>query len=895
MKIEHNSINRILAILVFLFTFSTYAFLMSPSVSFWDCGEYVAAGSNLSIPHPPGNPLYIMIARLATVFLGFIKDPAYRINLVTACTGALSVMFAYLTIVRVFIGFIGSLDTTWKKISVYCGAVMGALFAAFGSTMLFSSVEAEVNTPLMLPIMLCTWLALFWAQSKDHKRDRFLLLISYIAFLGIGIHMYSMIVLLPIFLFVVFIDREKLFDWRLWGTSIAMGLVMYSVSLFLWTGGITIAITAIMSLLEGKYQHKWRLCLGIAAVAMLGFSVHLYVPIRASLDPMINENHPSTFKTFVDYLDRKQYGSESMVTRMLWRRGTWAHQFGIEGHMGFGGFLLTQFFHFSPHDTDTSLFSRGIAAGYGKLFVYFIPITIMILGWFYLYRKSKSAALLLCILTLIMTIGMVLYMNFADGTRPELRDYQGWVQAGKQGPMPTVYREVRIRDYFWVPGFFYYGMWIGIAAGGALLALYSSRKKILRTGFAPVMTLLVIVSPALPMSQNMHGQNRRLDFIPFDYAFNMLNSVDPNGILVTNGDNDTFPLWALQEAFGIRRDVRIVNLSLLNTDWYIKQLKNLEPKVPIALADKDIEKLDAQLNPFTSASPYHLDAAKIDVELPGRDKLQVLKVQDKMLVHIIDCNAWRKPVFFANTVSDDNFMGFGPYLSMEGMVFRVNKKPVSPDSQYNAARSEYLIDHVYKLRGLDSWRAKNDETTQNMVTNYSGLFLQLGIYKTNMIQQLKKEITDLSALKSDSIAETLKSKTTQLETVVKEAQSRFEQCIKQIPWDTRGYMLYEKMLKTTGMDTSPVYDLLVKAINKDPKNVDLLKLQAQTLIDKGNRKDATGVIKELAALDVHPEYAYYTLGQIYQTDKDKVGLQWVVSQIKKINPKDPYLNSFKIN
>jgi predicted Zn-dependent protease len=199
------------------------------------------------------------------------------------------------------------------------------------------------------------------------------------------------------------------------------------------------------------------------------------------------------------------------------------------------------------------------------------------------------------------------------------------------------------------------------------------------------------------------------------------------------------------------------------------------------------------------------------------------------------------------------------------------------------------------LRGFDSWRAKNDETTQNMVSNYSGLFLQLGIYKTTMIQQLKKEITDLSALKSDSVSETLKSKTAELETVVKETTFRFEQCLKLIPWDTRGYMLYEKMLKAASMDTSPVYELLVKAINKDPENVDLLKLQAQTLIDKGNRDDATGVIKKLAALDVHPEYAYYTLGQIYQAEKDKAGLQWVISQIKKINPKDPYINSFKIN
>ncbi|HEX2957946.1 MAG TPA: DUF2723 domain-containing protein [Chitinispirillaceae bacterium] len=890
MIIDHTRINKVLAVIVFLISFSAYAVLMSPSVSFWDCGEYVAAGASLGVPHPPGNPLYILIARIATSLLFFIKDPAFRINLITPLTGALSVMLAYLTIVRVFIGFAGTPDSLIKRISIYSGAFMGALFAAFGNTMLFSSIEAEVNTPLMLPIMLCTWLALVWAQSKDPKRDRFLLLISYIAFLGIGIHMYSMIVLFPVFLFVIIIDREKLYDWRLWITSVSMGLVMFSVSYFLWTGAITIAITGMMSLLNGKNQHKWRLSFGIAAIAMLGFSVHLFVPIRASLNPSINENNPSTTKAFVDYLDRKQYGSESMITRMFWRRGSWDHQFGIEGHMGFGGFLITQFFHFSHHDTDTSLFSRGAAAGWGKLAVYLLPVAIMLFGWFYLFRKSRNTAILLCSLTLVMTVGMVLYMNFADGTRAELRDYQAWAEAGKQGPMPTVYREVRIRDYFWVPGFFYYGMWLGITAGCGLLALYSNRKKFTRTVIAPALSLLTIASPVLPLSQNLLANNRRNDFIPFDYAYNMLNSVDHDGILVTNGDNDTFPLWALQEAFGIRKDVRIVNLSLLNTDWYIKQLKKFEPKVAISLSDKDIETLNYSLNPFTTSTPYHMPSADIDVNLPGRDRMQIMKVQDKMLIHIIDNNAWRKPIFFANTVSDDNFMGMDPYLSMEGMVYRVYKQPVSRELQYNEARTEYLIDSVYNMRGFDTWRARNDETSRNMISNYSALFLQLAMNKTGTVEQLKSEIAALTSANPDSNSALIKAKTAELETAFGEANKRFEQCIKLIPWDNRAYMLLSRAYKAAGKDDSVVYEKLAESIKNDPDNIDLMKLQAQNFLEKRNHKDAVSVLKKLAAIDVQPEYAYYALGQIYQQEQDKSGIEWVVSRLKQINPKDPFIN-----
>ncbi|NLE00311.1 MAG: DUF2723 domain-containing protein [Fibrobacter sp.] len=896
MKIEHGRINRILAALVFLISFSTYVFLMAPSVSFWDCGEYIAAGSTLSVPHPPGNPLYMMIARLATFLLaGFIKDPAFRINLVTALTGALSVMLAYLTIVRVFIGFMGIPVNAWKKLSVYTGAFMGALFAAFGNTMLFSSVEAEVNTPLMLPIMLCTWLALVWAQSKNSKRDRYLLLISYISFLGIGIHMYSMIVLVPIFLFVILVDKEKLCDWRLWATSIAMGLVMFSVSLFLWTGTVTIAVTAVMSLFKGKNQKKWRLSLGIALVAMLGFSVHLYIPVRSSTNPMIDENHPATFKAFVDYLDRKQYGSESMITRMFWRRGSWAHQFGIESHMGFGGFFITQFFRFSLHDTDTSLFSRGMAAGLGKLFVYLIPVALMLYGWFYLYRKSKNTAILLCTLTIIMTIGMVFYMNFADGTRPELRDYQGWIRSGKQGPIPVVHREVRVRDYFWIPGFFYYGMWLGLATGCGLLALYSNRRKMIRSTVAPFVTMMAIVSPALPMTQNLGVNYRHNDYIPFDFAYNMLMSVDPDGILVTHGDNDTFPLWALQEAFGIRKDVRIVNLSLLNTEWYIKQLKNLEPKVPISLSDSEIDSLNHELNPFGTPAGYHLPNANIDINFPDKNKLQILRIQDKMLVHIVDENAWRKPVFFANTVSGNNFMGLGPYMSMEGLVYRVCKAPVTAELQYNAARTEYLIDNVYQLRGLDTWRALNDETTRNMVGNYSALLLQLAMNKTNMIHKLKKEIDSLKVLKSDSLPTQVKEKTEEFDFVVKEAQARLEQNMKMIPWDGRTYMFLKNLLNVAGKDDFPAFDKIAAAVKNNPRDIELLKAQAQMYLEKGNRKDAVPVLRKLADLDLKPDYAYYTLGKIYKMDKNREGVDWVISRIKRINPKDPFIDQVRID
>ena len=129
-------------------------------------------------------------------------------------------------------------------------------------------------------------------------------------------------------------------------------VIMVDVPKFIYTVSAVFIFNLVMMLMDVKNRKKWRFVFWISAFAILGFSSHLYIPIRSALNPIIDENHPATWQAFKDYLGRKQYGSEGMVERMFWRRGTWQHQFGVEGHMGYGGFHLTQFFHFSPLDTQ---------------------------------------------------------------------------------------------------------------------------------------------------------------------------------------------------------------------------------------------------------------------------------------------------------------------------------------------------------------------------------------------------------------------------------------------------------------------------------------------------------------------------------------------------------------
>ncbi len=906
MEQTHKKLNMMFGALVFSITFFTYLVIVAPTVSFWDCGEYAASCNTLEVPHPPGNPLYIMLGRVVSMLLFFINEVGYRLNLLTVLSDGIVALLVYLIIVRIFVGFMGIPDTTWKRITVYLAGFVGALFAAFASTVAFCSVEAEVNQPLLVPIVLSTWLALVWAQSKDPKRDRLLVLIAYVSFLGIGIHLYSMAAMLPIAIFVAIVDKEKAKDWRLWIVCILCGLALADVVLFFYTGTIAFILSLLGLLLDAKNKKSWRFAFAIASFALLGFSCHLYLPIRSALNPIIDENHPVTWQTFRDYLGRKQYGSENMVERMFWRRGTWSHQFGVEGNMGYGGFHLTQFFHFSPLDTQNDrqgkpyIFSRkGDGMGMLYLLIYLLPTAFMLYGFYFLYKKYRNVAIFLIFFEFCLTIGLVCFNNFSDGTKAEKRDYMAWVHSGKQGPMPTVHREVRVRDYFFIIGFLYFGMWIGVAAGGTLYVLFTNKNKFLRTTLAPVCTVLFAVSPALPMTQNIPAQSRRGNFVPFDYAYNLLMTCDKDGVLITNGDNDTFPLWALQEAYGIRRDVRIVNLSLLNTNWYGRQMKNLEPKVPISFSDAQIDALTHELNPFVESTTYSMQGAGITVTIPGRKQQEALRVQDKLVLNIVDSNKWKKPLYFAVTVSEDNFMGLDPYLQMQGLAYRVMPQPVPQDKKIDIEKTQYFLEKVYRFRGLGDGSGSLEETTQKLLSNYAACYIQVGLGYRQPLMALKEEIAKIrmdiasdtgktakpsTVPKAERMA-VLKSKEAEYSKKVDLAVKTMDQCVSLMPTDWRPRMLRQEFLMNHDR-----YDEAEKrareALLVEPENTEYMKMLTQTLEMKGQHAEANSMLKKLVSKDPDPLYAYAALAKNYEANKQYDSAIATIQEFQQSHPGD---------
>ena len=894
--LTHKNVNACNAFLVFILSTVAYLLTVPPTLCLWDCGEYLAASACLGIPHPPGTPLLILIGRVFLLALSFLKDPGFRLNIMSVLGSALTVMFIYLIIVRAVILILGEPDMLWKRLSLYCGGITGALLCAYSNTFWFCSLEAsEQNNICLIPVVITIWLSLIWAASKDPKRDRLLMLISYVGFAGIGMHMISGITLPAIFLFVILVDETKRKDWRLWIVGLCMSSFMFNLSYFIIVSSICTVVTLIMMLPKGRYQPNWRFCFWFSLLAVIGFSNHLYMPIRSSLNPLIDEDHPVSWEAFTSTLDRKQYGNESMVSRSLWRRGALSRQFGIEGNMGFGGFHLTQFFHFSPTDTQKSFFTGNIPLGILKLLMYLIPTALMLFAWYYYYRKNKNVAVLLIIVTLLTTVVLAWYMNFADGTRPEHQDYLMWAREGKQGQMPVVHREVRVRDYFFNGGFMFYSMWLGIGISSLLALLYTNKNRLLRTTIAPLCTVALFVSPALPLSQNFKPRDRHMNWIPYDFAYNLLMTCDKDAVLITNGDNDTFPLWAIQEAYGVRRDVRLVNLSLLNTNWYIKQLKDVVPRVPVSFSHDQIDALNVELNPFMEPTPYTLSNAGIQVVIPGRRQQNIMRVQDKMVLNIMDSNKWRKPVYFAITVSEDNFMGLDPYLQTQGLVYRIMPSHVAEDKRLDVEKTVFLLDKVYRYGTAKVSDDPVDEAARGLVSNYAACFIQIGL---SMRKPLLDERAQLDTLRKQIAADSASGRpaTDEKKAILTVKQKdydeslamvlgKLDQCVSLMPWDWRPRVLRQEFLVNHGRIAEAEKEAR-EAVRADPGNLEYVRMFAQTLQMQGKLAEANQMLKVLAQRD--PDYwnAYASLAENYGALRQFDSALMVVSAYEESHPGD---------
>ena len=674
--------NRATALVVLAVATVTYFLTLEPTVSFWDCGEFIASSYRLEVGHPPGNPVWQIFAKVFTMFTG-PEHAAAAINACSAVCSAFTIFFLYLTIVFFARRIMGKGEYTVSETIGICGAgAVGALAYCFSDTFWFSAVEAEVYAMSSLFTAIVFWAMTRWYEEADKSHSgRWIILICFLMGLSIGVHLLNLLSI-PAIVFMYFYRIRENGRYSLKQlccifilsclilAAILFGIIpllpkaaAYTDLLFVNVYGLPFnsGATAFMTvLLTGLFIGLFRslkhgkvvlntVLLCITAI-IIGFSSYATVIIRSNADTPMNENMPDNPFTLMSYLGRDQYpkgpivygeffGADyEIVEKEYWARlgdryvkgstpdvkytkeskmffpRMWDYREDsyiaiYESYIGGAGrhvpgsehmkptFMqnLRFFFHYqmdwmywryfmwnfagrqneihspSPGDIFKGNWECGIgfidrirlgdqsdapaylAENKGKNHYYMLPLLLGLIGLCFQYARDKRGCWLSFLMFFMTGIAIVIYLN--------------------QSPL-----QVRERDYAYAGSFYFFSAWIGLGVLALVRRIsershyYSERSRGIFISIAIVAVCLGI--PALMAAENWDDHDRSNRYTARELAFNYLSGVGENGILVTHGDNDTFPIWYAQEVEGFRTDVRVVNTSLLGADWHIDQMKH---------------------------------------------------------------------------------------------------------------------------------------------------------------------------------------------------------------------------------------------------------------------------------------------------------------------------------
>lgn len=755
---NYKLINRISAAVAFIASMFVYLRTIAPTVSFWDCGEFITCSHILGIPHPPGAPLYLLVGRLFSM-LPIASDIGFRVNLISALSSALTVMLTYLIIVRLIEQWRGKPKSSEDIIMLVASGLIGSLAYAYTDTFWFNAVEAEVYAISMFFTSIIVWLIFVWHEKADQPgAERYLLIIAYLVGLAIGVHLLMILGLPAVGLIVYFRYLKKnnqritIKTFLVYCAATAVMFIAIYPGIVQWVPniagklGLWFILFVFVALFVGVYiavkqnQKIVSLALMASMLVMVGYSTYTLIYIRSGLNPAIDENDPEDMDGMVRYLNREQYGTWSTFPRRyngIPQEWQFKQQYPNRNYATFNFSKQLDFmWNYQLKKMYWRYFSwqfvgKGttfgpdnfIAANFSAKGLMMLPFLIGLIGMVHHFYKDWRHAFSIFSLFILTGVAIVIYLNQED-------------------PQP------RERDYVFVGSFFAFALWIGVGVSAILEWVQESfpDKAAIRKGLmAAVIVLFTIMAPINLIAHNYADHDRTGNYVAYDYSYNILQSVEPDGIVFTNGDNDTFPLWFLQEVYGIRKDVRVVNLSLLNTPWYIKQLKHEEPKVPISISDDDIEALE--LMPWKKRTvsipvPQNVrNEALRDLEerkellaenpeLPTEIKIEVeptvmgqaLRIQDLMILNILSSNRWQKPVHFAVTVSNENKINLQKYLRMDGLGFKV--VPYEGDN-ISAQKLEKNLFEVYQFRGLDDPSVHLNHNVKGLLQNYRAAFLRL--------------------------------------------------------------------------------------------------------------------------------------------------------------------------
>ena len=691
--------NWMVALTVFAVAAFTYLSTIEPTASFWDCGEFIASSYKLEVGHPPGNPVFQLVARFFTIPVK-PEQAAVAVNAMNAILSALTIFLLYFTIVffaKRLIGFpvrpgltggapgmTGAITagsdrlSVGQAIAILGSGAVGALAYCFSDTFWFSAVEGEVYAMSSLFTALVFWAMCQWYDHADepHAR-RWIVLIAFLMGLSIGVHLLNLLTIpafvfmyyyrmnegkklpfkqlvgifaigvviefLLVFLFIPYLPKLAAFFDRIFVNS--LGLPYNTGALFFLVGLLALCFWALFATLK-KGKVFWNTVTLCVTTLVMGFSLFSMVIIRSSVKTPTNEYQPDNPYTLVRYLNREQYGSAPLVYGQyfdapydLKQEKYWAPLDGKyvkaeapadadylpEGKMLFPrmwssadpryvdfyetytqgkgtrvkgskyrkpsfGANMAYFFDYQlnwmywryfmwnfvgrqndihsplPGNIFDGNWESGIGfldelrlgdqsdapaplrENKGKNHYFFLPLLLGLLGLVFQYDKDKRGSWIVFLMFFMTGIAIVLYLN--------------------QPPY-----QVRERDYAYAGSFYMFAIWIGLGVAALYEWLSRAARKVPAAAVAGGVSALCLCVPVLMAARNWDDHDRSHRYTAPEMAWNYLNSVGENGLLVTHGDNDTFPLWYAQEIEGVRTDVRVVNTSLLGTDWYIDQMK----------------------------------------------------------------------------------------------------------------------------------------------------------------------------------------------------------------------------------------------------------------------------------------------------------------------------------
>ncbi len=688
--------------------FGIYLATLAPTTAFWDTSEYIAAARVLGIPHPPGNPLFTLLAHTFGL-LPLAASYGVRINLFAALTSALAAGLWFLVADRWLQSTVTARWARWA--AAFAGVLVGATSWTVWNQ---STVNEKVYTVSLLSMALCMWLVVHWGDDEPGPhRDRWLVLIAYVMALSSTNHLMALLAIPALAVYVFFTD------WRV-------------------------------------LTRPWVLIAVVVAIAV-GISLnYIYLPLRAAQLPAINEGEPicasllqaltQKCQALNDVLNRVQYGKPFLTDRQA----------------GFFAQLANFWQYFNWQ------FARDWGAWAGVATALFTGLGLV--GLYNLWKNDRRAGWAAILLLGTLTVALVLYMNFKYGFSQYL-------------DKPDLAREVRERDYFFLGSFSAYGVFVALGLGAVLQALAELGARDHHPRWALGTPALVVA--LVPLVGNRLTASRAHETLARDFAVDLLESVEPYGILITAGDNDTFPLWYAQEVEGVRRDVTLANLSLMNTRWHLRQLRRrktptFDPARAAALwrtppaangdsARGPVAAWPKPPDPVLGLSLNELDSLPEAMRVPEKGGIQIdsvtvafgqdyLLLQDLATIFLIKQNLGKRPIYFS--LSDggypDQTLGLSAYLVGQGMVRKLLPKPVvASDSivlssglgYVDLPRTRRLLWEVYH------WRAAARDRPFGWVDAPSSSILSLyAIVYAGTADAMRQKGDTALAARADSVA-----------------------------------------------------------------------------------------------------------------------------------------------